>query len=114
MNKIRVAILDDHQSIIDGYRYRLSNERDIEVVASACYGSDLEPMLSKQPTDVLLLDIAVPIAEDDLNPYPVLHILPRLLQLYPDLNVLVGQLACRMPFLNQVLFGSNRAMSAGS
>ena len=27
---------------------------------------------------------------------------------------LVGQLACRMPFLDQVLFGSNWAMSAGS
>jgi hypothetical protein len=27
---------------------------------------------------------------------------------------LVGQLACRMPFLDQGLFGSNWAMSAGS
>jgi two-component system nitrate/nitrite response regulator NarL len=36
--KIRVAILDDHQSIVDGYLYRLQNAPDIEVVATAVYG----------------------------------------------------------------------------
>jgi hypothetical protein len=30
------------------------------------------------------------------------------------IGLLVGQMACRMPFLNQILFSSNRATSAGS
>ena len=46
--KVRVAILDDHQSIIDGYVYRLSTNSDVQVVATATYGEDLEPMLKRE------------------------------------------------------------------
>ena len=42
--KIRVAILDDHQGIIDGYQYRLSGATDIEVVATALYGDEMVSM----------------------------------------------------------------------
>jgi len=87
--KIRVAILDDHQSIVDGYLYRLSGIPQIEVVATLAYGEELEPALTRHPTDVLLLDINVPTAPDNPNPYPILHAIPRLLQIHPRLNVLV-------------------------
>ena len=87
--KVRVAILDDHQSIIDGYIYRLDNTPGIEVVATAIFGEELEPMLAKQSVDVLLLDLSVRISEENSNPFPILHIIPRLLQKYPDLVVLV-------------------------
>ena len=87
--KISVTILDDHQSIIDGYLYRLSSHANIEVVSTITYGEELEPALAKYPTDVLLLDINVPTAPDNLNPYPILYVIPKLLQVYPDLNVLV-------------------------
>ena len=87
--KIRVAILDDHQAIIDGYMYRLKGAPDIEVVATLRYGSQLESVLSRHNTDVLLLDLQIPISASDSNPYPVLHEIPRLLQLYADLSVLV-------------------------
>lgn len=87
--KVRVAILDDHQSIIDGYLYRLSSTPEIEVVATMTYGQDLEPALAKQRADVLLLDLSVRTAPDNPNPFPVLHIIPKLVQKYPTLNVLV-------------------------
>ena len=87
--KVRVAILDDHQSIIDGYIYRLDNTPGIEVVATATFGEELEPMLAKQSVDVLLLDLSVRISEENSNPFPILHIIPKLLQKYPDLVVLV-------------------------
>ena len=87
--KISVTILDDHQSIVDGYLYRLSSHANIEVVSTITYGEELEPALAKYPTDVLLLDINVPTAPDNLNPYPILYVIPKLLQVYPDLNVLV-------------------------
>jgi len=87
--KISVTILDDHQSIIDGYLYRLSGQAKIEVVSTITYGEELEPALAKYPTDVLLLDINVPTAPDNLNHYPILYAIPKLLQVYPDLNVLV-------------------------
>lgn len=89
-HKIRVAILDDHQSIVDGYIYRLSGNPQIEVVASMACGADLEPTLASQPDiDVLILDVNVPTSPANLSPYPILHVIPSLLQKFPGLNILV-------------------------
>jgi DNA-binding NarL/FixJ family response regulator len=87
--KVRVAILDDHQSIIDGYLYRLSQTPEIEIVATATYGEELEPMLGKHPVGVLLLDLSVRTSPENPNPFPILHVLPKLLQKHPNLCVLV-------------------------
>jgi two-component system nitrate/nitrite response regulator NarL len=87
--KVRIAILDDHQSIIDGFIYRLSSTPEIEIVGTATFGEELEPLLSKHPADVLLLDLSVRTAPDNPNPFPILHIIPKLLQKYPNLCVLV-------------------------
>lgn len=87
--KVRVAILDDHQSIIDGYLYRLNQAPEIEVVATATYGEELEPILAKHNADVLLLDLSVRTSPDNPNPFPILHVIPRLLQRYSNLSVLV-------------------------
>jgi DNA-binding NarL/FixJ family response regulator len=86
---VRVAILDDHQSIIDGYMYRLSQCPEIEVVATAAFAEDLERIFAEYTIDVLLLDVNVPTSKDNPNPYPILHEIPRWLQLYPGLSILV-------------------------
>ena len=87
--KVRVAILDDHQSIIDGYIYRLSSTPEIEVVATANFGEELELVLGKHPADVLLLDLSVRTSPDNPNPFPILYLVPTLLQKYPNLSVLI-------------------------
>jgi len=89
LSQIRVAILDDHQSIIDGFTYRLSMDPNIHIVGTAIFGEDLEPMLADKTVDVLLLDVSVPNSPVDRNPYPILHIIPRLLKNYPELSILV-------------------------
>ena len=86
---IRVTILDDHQSIIDGYVYRLSSVPDLEVVATISYGEELGSTLAANSTDVLLLDINVPTSAENPNPYPILHEIPNLLEKYPDIHILV-------------------------
>jgi two-component system, NarL family, nitrate/nitrite response regulator NarL len=88
-NKIRVAILDDHQSIVDGYRFRLANSHRVTVASAMQYGDELEPALESQPVDVLLLDIGVPTSSSNPNSYPILHVIPALLQRYPSLVILV-------------------------
>ncbi|HEX6035453.1 MAG TPA: response regulator transcription factor [Anaerolineales bacterium] len=88
-DKIRVTIMDDHQSIVDGYRYRLSQVPEIELVATLAYGDDLEPALKERPVDVLILDVHVPVSADNPNPYPILHTIRKLLQNYPDLEIVV-------------------------
>jgi two-component system, NarL family, nitrate/nitrite response regulator NarL len=87
--KVRVAILDDHQSIVDGYVYRLSSTPEIDVAATASYGEELEPLLAKTSVDVLLLDLNVRTSPDNPNPYPILHIIPKLLQKHSNLSILV-------------------------
>lgn len=87
--KTRVTILDDHQNIIDGYVYRLSANPQIEVAATISFGQELEPTLAEHPTDVLLLDVNVPTSAENPNPYPILYAIPKLLQTYAGLNILV-------------------------
>jgi DNA-binding NarL/FixJ family response regulator len=87
--KILVAILDDHHSIVDGYKYRLDQYKDIAVVGIFNYGDDLLPFLSKNRVDVLILDISVPTNPRNSNPYPILFTIPRLLRRYPDMRILV-------------------------
>ncbi len=87
--KIRVAILDDHQGTLDGYAYRLTPHANIEVAATARFGDQLEPMLANNKVDVLLLDVSVPSAENDPNPYPLLYMLPRLRESYTALAILI-------------------------
>jgi DNA-binding NarL/FixJ family response regulator len=87
--KIRVAILDDHQSIIDGYTYRLKNTANIELVATALFGEELRAMLHSHAVDVLLIDLSVQTSPQDPTPFPVLRTIPKLLQEYPDLRVIV-------------------------
>jgi two-component system, NarL family, nitrate/nitrite response regulator NarL len=86
---IRVAILDDHQAIIDGYLFRLSNAPDIKVVETLTYGEELEVALSRQPVDVLILDVQVPISAENPSSYPILYLIPRVIDQYPELAVLV-------------------------
>ena len=88
-DKIRVAILDDHPNIVDGYVYRLRRYPQIEVSATLTFGNELETALAKYPIDVLLLDVSVPVGPDNSNSYPILSVIPKLLQRYPDLNILV-------------------------
>ena len=102
-DKIRVAILDDHQGIIDGYLYRLGSAQDIEVVATILFGEDLEEKLAKQLVDVLVLDVQIPTSLTNPNPYPILYMIPRLLELYPDMVVLVISMHTQRTLINAVM-----------
>jgi DNA-binding NarL/FixJ family response regulator len=101
--KIHVAILDDHQGIIDGYHFRLNNIPDIDVVATIGFGEELEPMLAQHPIDLLLLDVSVPTSPENRNPYPILFVIPRLLKLYPNLTVLVVTMHAQRTLIKAVL-----------
>jgi two-component system nitrate/nitrite response regulator NarL len=106
--KIRVAILDDHQSIIDGYLYRLSQTPAIEVVATAIFSSELEQLLEQHPVDVLLMDVRVPMSPDNPNPHPIRNLIPRLIQKYPGLVVLVISMYADRALIKSVIAAGAR------
>lgn len=104
-NKVRVVILDDHQNIVDGYVFRLSQYPQIEVVATLEYGEQLESALAKHPVNVLLLDVSVPTGPDNPNPYPILSVIPKMLQHHPDLNILVVSMHAERGLIRAVMEG---------
>jgi two-component system nitrate/nitrite response regulator NarL len=89
VSKVRVAILEDHQGVIDGYMYRLTPSPEIQVVGFAYYGEDLEPLLIEHPADVLLMDISVPTSPQNSNNFPVLQMVSNLRNKFPKLRILV-------------------------
>jgi DNA-binding NarL/FixJ family response regulator len=93
MRSVRVAILEDHAVVIDGYRYRLKQEAAIEIAFAAHTGSAFEAQLAATPVDVVLMDIGVPTAPDNPYPYPIPAALPRLHDRYPNLNVIIVSMA---------------------
>jgi two-component system nitrate/nitrite response regulator NarL len=79
VSPIKVAILEDHQSIIDGYHMRLDEASGIEVVGIANNGEELNTLLKEK----LELDVL------NENPIPILHYVPRILADNPNLNILI-------------------------
>lgn len=86
---IQVAVLEHHQSVLNGYRFRLKKAADIEIVAALHYGEEVEPLVTENPVDMLILAVRVPTAPDNKTPYPILHLIPKLHQTFPDLAILV-------------------------
>jgi len=100
---IRVTILDDHQSIVDGYRFRLGQTQQVEVIDAIMFGEDLEPSLENHPADVLLLDVSVPTSRENPNPYPILYAIPQLVQKHPSLNILVISMFAERALIRSVV-----------
>ncbi len=46
-------------------------------------------MLARFKPDVLILDVSVPTSKENPNPYPIPHAIPKWLQLYPHMSILV-------------------------
>ena len=57
---LRVAIVDDHQIVLAGFREMLARQPGIEVSFCAASGEEALAALRETPTDVLLLDLALP------------------------------------------------------
>jgi DNA-binding NarL/FixJ family response regulator len=85
---IRIGILEDHQSIVDGYKYRLADHPDLAVVGACSNGEELEKLLEHTPVDVLLMDLNVPISRTNNNPIPFLFFITRIQKKQPEMNIL--------------------------
>jgi len=89
-NKIKVAILDDHQSIIDGYLLRLREHKEIAIIDTALNSEDLIRILKTHPDiDVLITDLQVPISSSNEDYTLMRTYIPKMLNERPGMNVLV-------------------------
>jgi two-component system, NarL family, nitrate/nitrite response regulator NarL len=59
VKKIRLALVDDHQIVIDGLASLLKEESHIEIAATANSGKQILALLEKIDVDILLSDIVM-------------------------------------------------------
>lgn len=59
--KIKIAIVDDHQIVIDGIKSLLENERDFSIDVYTTSSLEMIELLEKIPVDILLTDIMMPV-----------------------------------------------------
>lgn len=102
-NVINVAILEDHQSTIDGYQLRLSENPGTRVVASCLFSEGLKGMLENNPVDVLILDINVPISNENRNIQPIHQLITGLKQEFPKLTILVISMHAQRTMIKTIL-----------
>lgn len=57
---IRLAIADDHQSLLDGIELLLKFDSEISIIGSAIDGEGLWQLIKKQQPDIVLTDIRMP------------------------------------------------------
>lgn len=57
---IKIALVDDHQIILDGLALLLGHFNDIELVATANNAVDILNVLQQNDVDILITDIAMP------------------------------------------------------
>lgn len=60
MEKIRVALADDHQLFRNGLRILLGGFSEFEISAEASNGIELLKELENSPSDIVLMDISMP------------------------------------------------------
>ena len=104
MNRsLTIAILDDHSITIDGYRARLAQDPTLHIAWTTAFGEDVLDRIDAQPVDVLILDVSVPTSASNPNPYPILDVVPRLLEQHPALTILVISMHTESRLIKAVL-----------
>jgi DNA-binding NarL/FixJ family response regulator len=93
---INVAILETHQSSIDGYIYRLNMVPELTVSSTFMFAEDLVNDITKTPMDLLITGIDVHVSNKNRNPFPILYFIDRFTKQKPDLKILV------ISYINQV------------
>lgn len=58
--KIRIAIVDDHQIVIDGLKSLLEGQDNFEITGSSTKPADMLDMLQQLQPDILITDIMMP------------------------------------------------------
>jgi DNA-binding NarL/FixJ family response regulator len=93
---IRVLLADDHTILRDGIRALLSQEPDIDVVGSANNGEELLELLAYTSTEVVLMDINMPVLDG-------FAVMPLLQAQFPQVRVLVLSMLDNENYVHRML-----------
>lgn len=94
--RIRVAIAEDHQILRQGIVALLADEEQLEMIFDVGDGLQLIEKIKENPIDVLILDLNMPKMDGETC-------LPIILELYPNLKVIVLSAYFSEPIVNALL-----------
>lgn len=83
MDKIKIAVCDDFNEILEYIEFFCKKETDVECVATASSSEECIKMVSEHMPDILLLDIQM--EEDDSG----IQLLPKLLEIHPQMKIII-------------------------
>jgi DNA-binding NarL/FixJ family response regulator len=78
----RILLADDHTILRDGIRALLSADADLDVVGEASNGAEVLAILETTPTDVVLMDVQMPVFDGFAT-------MPEIRSRFPEVRVLV-------------------------
>lgn len=93
---IKVTIVDDHELVRTGIIRLLSDVRGIEIVAEASSGEEAINIIRQHKPDVVLMDVNMP----GIGGFEATR---KLIQMYPDLKVVVVTIHVEDPFPSRML-----------
>jgi two-component system, NarL family, nitrate/nitrite response regulator NarL len=93
---IKVIIADDHQMFIDGIKALLRNEKDIKLVGEALSGDEVMALLAKEATDLVLLDVNMPVMDG-------IEATMKIRVAYPDVKILMLTMYNKHEFISGLI-----------
>lgn len=93
---IRLAIAEDHQSLIDGIQLLLEYEDGITIVGTANDGLDLLEIVERKQPNVVLTDIRMPKMDG-------IEATKQIKKIYPNINVLAFTMFEQMEAIQQMM-----------
>lgn len=94
--KINVAIVDDHQIVIDGITSLLDGHANIQIAITNTNASEMLHQLSEQNIDILLTDIMMPIMNGQ-------ELAKKVKQEFPQIKILALSMSGQGHTVNQMI-----------
>jgi two-component system nitrate/nitrite response regulator NarL len=93
---IKIAIADDHQMFIDGIKSLLKGNKNMLVSLEATNGEQLLSLLKEQPTEVILMDVNMPVMDG-------IEATKQVKQKYPDTHVIMLTMFSSKDYIEKLL-----------
>jgi two-component system nitrate/nitrite response regulator NarL len=101
-DKILLAIVDDHQIVIDGLKSLLSGQPDFVVVVESNHPESVPDLLAKNKIDILLTDIMMPV----MNGAELAKVVR---EKFPEIKILALSMSGQGDLVNQMIEDSDIA-----
>lgn len=96
MKKIKIAITDDHQIVIDGIKSLLEDHNEFVIVACTTSPKEMLHILTEKQVDILLTDIMMPEMSGQ-------QLAKKVKELYPGIKILALSMSGQGEIVNEMI-----------